>query len=170
MPVADVLALWGVVATRRQLIAGTPHVEVDHAHAAGEVIVLACGRYAAPDAGSALRDAHEMSALLSLRHAALHWGWAVKVIPDRPDVTAPRNRRLSVSQSARVSVHRATFHAGDVSAGVTSQEHTLVDCLRTLPEDEALAIADSALREGFLAGRLASLVRDARGPGARQAR
>jgi very-short-patch-repair endonuclease len=54
---------------------------------------------------------------------------------------------------------------------VTSRERTLVDCLRTLPFDEALAIADSALRAGDVTSEdLARIARGARGPGSRQVR
>lgn len=55
-------------------------------------------------------------------------------------------------------------------AGVTSPMRTLIDCVRTLPFGAALAIADSALRNGGCdqaeLGQLATL----QGPGAVQAR
>lgn len=54
--------------------------------------------------------------------------------------------------------------------GRTSRERTLLDCLRSLPFAEALAVADSALREGFASGSLDALARDARGPGSAQVR
>ena len=42
----------------------------------------------------------------------------------------------------------------------------MLDCLRLLPFDEGLAVADSALRDGFSPTRLHALVRDAQGPNA----
>lgn len=63
-------------------------------------------------------------------------------------------------------VHRAELPAGRT----TSAETTLEMCLRQLPFDEALAVADSALREGFDPGVLAGLAGGARGPGSRQLR
>lgn len=165
MSVADVLTLCGGVATRAHLISATSRAEVERALATGELVVLTRGRYAAPYVADARAVAHGLSAVLSHRHAALHWGWPVKEAPHRPDVTVPRNRRLSPDQAGRVRVHRATLHADDVTDGVTSRERTLVDCLRTLPEDEAVSVADSALREGFSPAKLHSLARDARGPG-----
>lgn len=39
----------------------------------------------------------------------------------------------------------------DVTDGATSRELTLTQCLRLLPDDEALVIADSALRHGEVA-------------------
>jgi very-short-patch-repair endonuclease len=47
---------------------------------------------------------------------------------------------------------------------------TLEQCLRTLPFDEALAVADSALREGAAPEVLQVLARDVRGPGAPRVR
>jgi very-short-patch-repair endonuclease len=69
-----------------------------------------------------------------------------------------------------VVLHRATLHADDVVEGRTSRERTLVDCLRTLPLAESLAVADSALREGLGRGRLEAVARDARGPGSPRVR
>ena len=64
------------------------------------------------------------------------------------------------------------LHADDVREGlVTSRERTLLDCLRSLPFDEALAVADSALRSGDVTGeQLAGLARSARGPGSARIR
>ncbi|MCY7395559.1 MAG: endonuclease domain-containing protein [Nocardioides sp.] len=168
--VSVVLTLLGGVATRSQLIAATSRAEVDQAVAAGEVVMLARGRCALPQADTSLALAHELSAVLSHRHAAVHWGWAVKVLPEPPDITVARNRHLSDAQVARVRVHRAMLSGDDVTDGVTSRDRTLVDCLRNLPLDQALAIADSALRDGFSHRRLAALARDTRGPGAAQVR
>lgn len=53
---------------------------------------------------------------------------------------------------------------GDVVDGVTSRDRALLDCLRHLPEDEGLAVADSALRHDFSPRRLALLARSSRGP------
>ncbi len=49
---------------------------------------------------------------------------------------------------------------------VTSKDQTLLDCLRSLPFDEALSVADSALRHGDITEvGLAALARVAQGPG-----
>jgi very-short-patch-repair endonuclease len=58
----------------------------------------------------------------------------------------------------------------DVLDGVTVPEVTLAACLRTCSFDEALAIADSALRDGFGARNLAHIADLARGPGSAQMR
>ncbi len=55
--------------------------------------------------------------------------------------------------------------------GVTSVDRTLADCLRSLPFDEALAVADSALRHRAVTRkRLVEIAAAVRGPGAPQAR
>ncbi len=94
----------------------------------------------------------------------------MKLPPDLPDVTLPRNRRVSAAQVAGLDVHRANLPDDDIQGMVTSRERTLVDCLRTEPFDSALAVADSALRHGFRPGLMAALARDARGPGSRMVR
>jgi very-short-patch-repair endonuclease len=85
-----------------------------------------------------------------------------------PDVIVPRNRKVTAEQARGVTIHRVNLLSGDRIDAVTSQERTLCDCLRGLPFDEALCVADSALREGFPRARLRALARDARGPGSGQ--
>ena len=170
MSVREALVELGGVATRRQLLEATSRAEVDGALASGEVLVLSRGRYALPDADLAVREAMRLSATVSHLSAALHWGWAVASPPARPEVTLPRNRKLTPAQRAGVKVHRGDLGPDDVSGVVTSQERTLVDCLRSTDLGGALAVADSALRDGFSHARLVRLGEDARGPGARQAR
>jgi very-short-patch-repair endonuclease len=166
----EALELLGGVATRSQLIEISSRREVDAALAAGSVVSVARGRYALPTADAALRSAHQLAGVVSHRSAALRWGWAVKTPPDEPDVTVPRNRKLTPDQQRGVAIHRVDLDRDDIRDGVTSQDRTLLDCLRDCPFDEALAVADSALRDGFPPSRLARLARNARGPGSRQIR
>jgi very-short-patch-repair endonuclease len=71
----------------------------------------------------------------------------MKVAPARPTVTVPRKRKVHASTRADVDVFWRSLAAGRVAAGqVTQPLQTLIDCARWLPFDEALAIADSALR------------------------
>lgn len=70
-------------------------------------------------------------------------------MPAKPHVLVPRHRNVGRDRRAQVVLHRADLGPDDVAEGVaTSRELTLLQCLRSLPEDEALAIADSALRAG----------------------
>jgi very-short-patch-repair endonuclease len=67
-------------------------------------------------------------------------------------------------------VHRHDLHADDVvDALVTSKVATLTHCLRSLPFDEALAVADSACRAGDGAA-LKIAARTAQGAGAARVR
>ncbi len=170
MSPTEALELLGGVATRAQLIEASSRREVDAALSAGEVVAVAHGRYALPSADLARRAAHELTGVVSHRSAALLWGWAVKCQPGAPDVTVPRNRKLSEPRAGGVAIHRADLDRDDIRDGVTSRDRTLVDCLRDLPFDEALAVADSALRDGYSPDRLHRLAREARGPGSRQIR
>ena len=170
MSVSEVLARVGGVATRGHLIELTSRAEVDRARETGEIVVLARGRYALPVADAARAAAHRLTGTASYRSAALLWDWAVKTPPDVPEVTVPKNRKVTEEQSLGVLLHRADLGPDDVCDGVTSKSRTLVDCLRTLPFDEGLAVADSALRDGFPEDRLHVLARDAAGPGSRMVR
>ncbi|ANH38318.1 hypothetical protein I601_1888 [Nocardioides dokdonensis FR1436] len=170
LPVAEVLTALGGVATREALVRACSRRAVDAALAAGDVVALARGRYALPAADEARRAAHRVSGVVSHRSAALLHGWAVSRQPDQPEVTVPRNRNVTGVHRDGIALRLADLHPSEVVEGRTSPERTLVDCLRVLPFSEALAVADSALREGFGEDRLQTLARDVRGPGARQVR
>lgn len=162
----------GGIADRATLVGLTSRSEVDRALRSGEIVRDGHGRYAAPVAAAALRAANALSAVVSHRSAALHWGWEVKTVPELPDVTVPSNRKISRERRATVNLHWALLRPEDVVDGrVTSRRQTIVDCMRALPFDEALAIADSALRHGsFSKSRLVEVAAGVTGPGARRSR
>lgn len=164
------LSRFGGVATRGQLIRVTTRADVDRALAAGDLIVVARGRYALPTVDDAAVAAHRLAGVGSHTSAALHWGWALLRPPERPHVTLPANRKVVASAVVGVSLHRTALGVDDVVDGWTSPARTLLDCLRCLPFDEGLALADSALRAGFPLGALVALARDARGPGSAMVR
>ncbi len=143
---------------------------LERAIAAGDVVRVARGRYALAGADEAVVAAHRLGGVASHTSAALLHGWKVKVVPARPHVAVAKNRVLTPARVRDVDLHRLTLGPDDVDSLVTSRERTLVDCLRTLPFDEALCIADSALRDGFNPSTLDALARDARGPGSAQVR
>lgn len=167
-PVAVALAELGGVARRRQLVEACGRLAVDHALAAGELVRLVRGTYASAEVDAARSAAASVSGVVSHRSAALLHGWAVRTTPDLPDVTISRNRRRPAAR--HLTLHVADLGPDDVEDGVTSKDRTLVDCLRHLPLEEALAVADSALRAGHRRPRLLALARDARGPGAPRVR
>ena len=103
------------------------------------------GLYGLRDLQTAETAARRLNGVLSLTSAALHHGWGVKLPPDRPHVTVPRHRKVSAARRRGVDLHY-----GDVASDgiATTPEQTVIDCARFLPFDDALAVADSALRAG----------------------
>lgn len=160
----------GGVASRATLIRSTSRRHVDRGRREGWIRQLARGVYGLPDVDDALSVAASARGVLSLTSAALWHGWAVKAVPELPHVTLARGRQVAPDLVGRAQWHRCDLHPSEIEAGiVTSKEVTLMQCLRTLPPDEALAIADSAARAGewSLLRRVAA---SARGPGSRQLR
>ncbi len=171
MTIEEILTRLGGVATRRTLIAAASRKAFDEAVRRGAIVRDAHGRYALPSAKAATRAAHALNGVLSHRTAALHWGWEVKTVPDLPDVVVRRNRTIAPERRVGVELHRANLTPAEVDGPATSRERTLSDCMRTLPFDEALAIADSALRHRSISKtRLIEIADAIQGPGAPQAR
>ena len=167
MDVVDLLLELGGVARRSALLRVVTRPDLERSLGAGEIVRDARGLYALPDVDTAVRVAARLGGVLSLTSAALHHGWAVKTVPDRPHVTVSRGRKV-VGRLAHV--HWAELTPGQVDGWATSVEVTLENCLRRLPFDEALAVADSALREGVGAAALERIADSARGPGSPQIR
>jgi very-short-patch-repair endonuclease len=161
----DVLRALGGVARRHTLLAYVARTELDRAVAAGDVVRLGRGVYAVPEADTALSAAVRLGGLVSHASAALRHGWAVKTVPRLPHVTVSRGRRLPRDARTMAVVHRAELPARE--GWLTTKETTLEQCLRRLPFDEALSVADSALRAG-LGTQLARIADTAQGPGTRQ--
>ena len=162
MDLGEVMARHGGLSSRAALIQATSRAAVDAALAGGLIERAGHGRYVLPELDAAARTAHAMNGVLCLTSAALHHGWEVKSVPEKPHVLVPRKRNVPQRFRNAVVLHRRDLHCDEVSAGIaTSRELTLEQCLRLLPYDEALAIADSALRHGEHAtlARAAALVR-----------
>ena len=138
----------GGTARAEHLLGLTTRRRLRRAIRRGKIVRLARGRYALPTAADAHRAAVRLTAVVCLRSAAAHHGWELKTQPSVPDLMVRRGRKLSPGQRVGVSVHWANLAPDQVEAGVTTPLRTLVDCARALPFDEALAIADSALRSG----------------------
>jgi very-short-patch-repair endonuclease len=168
--VVESLERLGGVATRATLIGATDRIRVDRALEVGDIVVLARGRYALPEVAASRAAAHRLTGAVSWRSAAQLWGWELLRKPDQPEVTVPRNRKVTSAQRAGVTVHVADLHSSEIDDGVATKARTLSDCLRGLPFDEALAVADSAVRHGFSPRLLKGLAAAARGPGSAQFR
>jgi very-short-patch-repair endonuclease len=78
--------------------------------------------------------------------SALAHGWKVKVVPERPQIAVPKDRRIDEAVRSRMALTWTDLEETQVEGLATDAATTLEMCGRRLPFDEALAIADSALR------------------------
>lgn len=169
--VLTALTALGGVARRSALVAACGRAAVDAAVREEVIVRVARGTWtSAAGADRARAEALALRAVLAYRSAALDRGWAVWRLPERPELTVAKDRRIAAARQRGVTLHRTDLPPDDVDGLRTSAERTLVDCLRTLPLADALAVADSALRSGVSRTRLLAIARDARGPGARRVR
>jgi hypothetical protein len=107
-----------------------------------------------------------MGGVLSHLSAAAHLGLSVLVQPEAVHVTVPRNAHLRARDG--LVVHRSDLLADEATRVATRPLRTVLDCAAALPFAEALAVADSALREGLVRPEdLLDAARERRGPGRR---
>jgi very-short-patch-repair endonuclease len=133
-------------ADARALLRLTTRRRLARALAAGDIDQVGRGRYALPTAAVAVRRAVEIGGIVCLRSAAAAHGWGLKEEPKLPEIAVRRNRKVTPDMREETAIHYLDLAVDDLHDGVTSPLRTLVDCARQLPFDEALAIADSALR------------------------
>ena len=153
MRVNEAMRRLGGVAKAGDLVRLTSRRKVRTALKRREIVREARGRYALPTAHEARRAAHRLSAVVTGRSAAAVHGLPMKVQPALPEVTVPRNRKVSRERREGVVVRWRDIPPVDVRNGVLRVGPAVIDCARTLPFDEALAIADSALRQGMVSRR-----------------
>lgn len=171
MLVAEVLNELGGLAARALLVSATSRADVDRALRRGEIVAVARGRYALPHVAGAAAAAHRLGGVLSHTSAALYHGWEVKLVPEVPHVTVPRKRNVPAPARLAASLHYADVLREDITDGIaTGVELTLTQCLRSLPDDEGLAVADSALRHGVPPGTLRRVALGVTGPGSAKVR
>ena len=127
------------------------------------------GRYALSVVDAATLAAARVGGALCLTSAALHHGWAVKSVPERPHVVVGRGARVDRTDRS-VRLHYAELADHEVEGVVTAPETTLAQCLRRLAFDEALTIADSAMRSGVPRSVLLRISESSSGPGSAQMR
>lgn len=168
--VVDTVAFFGGVTTWPLLRVVHPARLIRHATATGAIVRPGRGRYVLPSASAHLRTSQARAATLSHLSAAQHHGWAVKTVPDSAWVTVRRTRHLRAGERVGIIPRWADLGPGDVRHGVTTPVRTVLDCARTLPFDEALAVADSALRaQDVTRAELIEGAAALRGTGARRA-
>jgi very-short-patch-repair endonuclease len=170
MEISALMPVLGGVATRDMLVRLTSRRALDAALTAGELVKVNRGRYAVPGVHEGTELALTVTGHVCLVSAALAHGWKVKVVPDRPQIAVPKDRRIDESVRARMSVTWTDLDDSQAEGLATDAATTLAMCGRRLPFDEALAIADSALRDGFQGQELQALAATARGPGSARLR
>ena len=153
MDPAELLRRLGGIATSRELRATCDARSLSAAFADGSIVRIARGHYGLPGPLEARAAARRVSGVVSHLSAAQHWGWKIKLPPERPIVTVPRNRTLTTQQREGIDVRWFDLHPDDIRDGVTSRLRTVIDCARSEPFDAALAVADSALRAGDVTPR-----------------
>lgn len=113
------------------------------------IVRVARNRYVLPGGPEALAAAARLTGTVSHLSAALHWGWKVRKPPRTPQVSVPPTRNLGRERRAGADVtwqHLSEQHR--TAPGVTTRPRTVADCARHLDFPDALAVADSALRDG----------------------
>ena len=171
MSVAQTIERLGGWATRRELRKVHPRRAIERAVAEGAVVRVGRFRFTAPTTAKALQHAVRLDGHLSHLSAALHHGWKVKTVPTDTWVTIPRKRGAVECGTAGVHVHRSDIGPDASRDRVTTPLRTVLDCARTLPFDEALTVADSALRSGKVdRDELRAAAAKAAGPGSVQVR
>ncbi|CAN7477541.1 hypothetical protein LJR027_003058 [Terrabacter sp. LjRoot27] len=147
MDILTALRRQGGVATHRQLKAAAGRPALDEALRAQVIRRVARGRYVLPDVVDGARvEAHRLCAVVGLRSAAASYGWSLKAPPDRPELVVPRGRKVGAGDQSVARIRWQRLEPSDVDGWRTSPLRTVMDCATTLPFDEALAVADSALR------------------------
>lgn len=169
MTVADQLRTLGGTATWAQLQTVVGKRALLTAVRDGDVVRLSRGLYSLP-ANVDRSMARRLRGVVSHLSAAAIWELGVFEPVPVVHVTVSRHRSR-VQQPAGVKIHYGDFTAGERKAGVTHALRTVVDCARTCPIPQALAIADTAVRTALVtATELRQATASVRGTGAVAAR
>ena len=146
MKVLDVMERAGGVVDARTLVAFTSRRRVRTALARGMIVREARGKYALPAAAEARRAGLRLSGVITGKSAAAVHGWPLKRQPELPNITVPRNRKVTPERREGVELRWRDIPDEEERHGVLLPGPAVIDCARNLPFDEALAVADSALR------------------------
>jgi very-short-patch-repair endonuclease len=144
----------GGFASLHDLLALTSRAQLRSAVRHGLVERHARGRYALPGADEAIGIALSLAGVLDEDSAARFHGWETKHPPSTPCVAVPRKRSgIGASRITGVRLRYRDIPPHDVSGAATTPGETVLRCAARLPFDEALAVADSALRHGDVSRR-----------------
>lgn len=130
------------------LVARHPRRQVEAALRAGELERVARGRYALPTAPGPLRSALVHGGAVSHETAARLWFLDTLHEVSTTHVTV--GQRACGRPARGVRLHWSDLDPAEVRGRVTSPLRTVLDCARTLPFADGLAIADSALRRAVV--------------------
>ena len=167
MDPVDALHQLGGIADRPSLLGLTSRRKLRTALATSAVVRASRGRYALPGADLSLQVAARVGGVVSHLSAAQHHEWELVWPPTEPWITVARTRKFDSTEPANI-IHG---DLADEPGPVMSKLATVIQCGRRLPFDQALAVADSALRRGdVLVGDLRSAAASVTGKGAPAAR
>lgn len=140
----------GGVATTAALLRHTSRSRIRSALRRGLIVRDERGRYSLPGVEEAMRAANRLGGVLSEDSAAQAHGWKLKHRPVSPCVTVRRKRTLKPHQRRGVRVRYVDLDPDDVNGLLTRPVASVIRCAARMPFDEALTIADSALRAGVV--------------------
>lgn len=153
--VARLVSESGGIMTTAALLRACTRRELAGAVAAGAVTRLGRGSYGVP-AGTGPESARARDAavrtngVISHQSAAEWHRWELRTLPERPVITVPRGRKVPERLREEIDVRWGDLSPWQVDGIVTTPLATVVACARTMDYDEALAVADSALRSGVV--------------------
>lgn len=172
---AEVLELGGGIADIARLRQHCSRKLIESALAAGQIQRLRKGHYALPELPEMYRTTILNRGTLSHQSAAIHQGMELLRPPEKLHVTLAPNRQV-IARGPMTKFYFSRLVPADIDSfgfevPVTSGTRTVLDCAATLPFDEALALADSAVRQNITSKRkLEEAAREYRCNGARAAR
>jgi hypothetical protein len=121
---------------------------VEQAIAGGLVVRVGRGRFALPAVAGSIGEAHGLSGVLSHLSAARFWGWEVASPIGPVEIVVPRARHPRLTHAV---VRRRDLPACDVvEPGVTTPLRTVLDVATDHAFEDAVAVADSALRSRLI--------------------
>ncbi len=143
---SDVIAQRGGACQVAEVLRHCSRKQLRTAIERGQVERIGHGRVALPGVTGAQATAVRLTAVASHLTAALAHGWEVARPPQVPQLIVKRNRRPKPQQFRGVEVRHRDLDSFEVHGWLTSPHRTVLDCSRDLPFEDALAVADSALR------------------------
>lgn len=148
MDPVEVVRRLGGTATYAQTVGITTRSALRDAVARGRLRRLGRGVYGLPELPAPRAAAAATHGVVSHLSAAVVHGLDVATAPDEVHVTVRPGARPARVEGVRL--HWSTLEPTDVEGRVTSVLRTVLDCAASLPFADALAVADSALRERLL--------------------